>query len=203
MPLTDVLIRSLSGYIFVIPGVLLFFLYLKRTPKNTLLHIATAFIFCYYIIGVLTMTGIGELKPFEPRIVFIPFRDMITGPVDTILNVILFIPLGFFLPLLWKRWESIGRVLVTGFFFSLSIEIVQLFGRGTTDINDLITNTVGTYLGYWIYKLLSKLIPQNICIRIQSNETSAGIEVIFFIVYAFVIMVTIQPLIISKLFNLG
>lgn len=96
MSITDILIRSISGYVFIVPGLLLYFICLKKTNKNQMpLHIATAFVFCYYLIGVLTMTGIGKLKVFEPTIVLIPFRDMISGPIDTILNVILFAPLGF------------------------------------------------------------------------------------------------------------
>ncbi len=204
MLITDVLIRSLSGYIFVIPGILLYFLYLRKFgKKQTQLHMAGVFLFCYYLIGVLTMTGIGKLKSFEPRIVFIPFLDMIGGPVDTILNVVLFLPLGFFLPLLWKKQCRINRVALTGFLFSLSIEIVQMFCRGTTDINDLITNTVGACLGYLIYKLLSKRIPKAVCLKLQSFETSDGLEVMFFIIYSFVIMVTIQPFLIHSLFELG
>ena len=42
MPITDVLIRSLSGYIFVIPGILLYFLYLRKSgKKQTPLHIVS------------------------------------------------------------------------------------------------------------------------------------------------------------------
>lgn len=44
------------------------------------------------------MTGIGKLKEFAPRIVFIPFVDVVSGPVDTVLNVVLFVPLGLFSP---------------------------------------------------------------------------------------------------------
>lgn len=204
MPIRDILIRSLSGYVFVVPGILLYFLYLRKSgKKQTPLHIAAVLIFCYYLIGILTMTGIGKLESFEPRIVLIPFLDMISGPIDTLLNVVLFVPLGFFLPFLWERWEHIGSVALTGFLFSLSIEIVQMFGHGATDINDLITNTVGACLGYLIYKLLSKLIPKEWCRMFQSNGTKAIIDVVFFIVYSFVVMVTIQPFIISSLFSLA
>ena len=136
MSITDILIRSISGYVFIVPGLLLYFICLKKTNKNQMpLHIATAFVFCYYLIGVLTMTGIGKLKVFEPTIVLIPFRDMISGPIDTILNVILFAPLGFFLPLLYKKYSHISTVALTGFLFSLSIEIVQMFGRGATAVS--------------------------------------------------------------------
>ena len=68
------------------------------------------------------------MSAFDPRIVYIPFVDMIRGPVDTVLNVILFIPLGIFLPLLYKKYDKMGKVVLIGFLISVSIEIVQMFG---------------------------------------------------------------------------
>ena len=204
MSIIDILIRSIFGYIFVVPGVLLYFGYLKKNKKGqTLLHIVTAFLFCYYLIGILTMTGINAFKAFSPRVVLIPFIDMISGPIDTALNVILFLPLGFFLPLLYEKYNRISKVALTGFFLAISIEIVQMFGMGATDINDLITNTIGTCLGYYIYKLLSKSTQKGLCEKFQANRINDYIEVLFFGLYSFAIMVTIQPLIISKLFRLG
>ena len=204
MSITDILIRSLSGYIFVVPGILLYFWCLKKFEKNQLpIHIATVFVFCYYLIGILTMTGIGKLKSFSPEIVLIPFLDMISGPIDTILNIVLFVPLGFFLPLLYKKYSRISNIALTGFLFSLSIEIVQMFGRGSTDINDLITNTVGVSLGYFIYKQFVRIARKEVLAKFQSNKINDEIEVLFFIAYSFVIMVTTQPLVISNLFGLG
>ena len=89
------------------------------------------------------------------------------------------------------------------FLLSLSIEIVQMFGRGATDINDLITNTVGACLGFFIYQLLSKLVSIELCRKFQSYNINEGTELLFFIIYSFVIMVTIQPIIISTLFHLA
>lgn len=204
MSITDILIRSISGYIFVIPGIILYFHSRKRSGrKQTPLHIAAVFIFCYYLIGILTMTGIGKLKAFFPRIVVIPFADMISGPMDTMLNVILFFPLGFFLPLLFQNYNRISKIALTGFLLSLSIELVQMLGRGATDINDLITNTVGAVLGYLICKLLSKPMRKELLEKFQAKNINDGFEILFFIVYSFVIMVTIQPLVISSLFGLG
>lgn len=203
MSISDILIRSISGYVFVIPGLLLYFGYLKRHGKGqTPLHIAAAFVFCYYLIGILTMTGIHAFKPFSPRIVLIPFRDMINGPLDTILNVVLFLPLGFFLPLLYEKYNKMNMVALAGLSLSAVIEATQMFGMGATDINDLITNTVGACLGYCVYKSLSKL-TKKFCAKFQANRINAHIEVLFFELYSFVIMVTIQPFIIRKLFRLG
>lgn len=204
MPVTDILIRSVSGFVFVIPGILLYFYYLKKSGKRqTPLHITTVFVFCYYLIGILTMTGIGKLKAFSPRITLIPFLDMIRGSIDTILNILLFLPLGVFLPLLFQRYKRIREIAVTGFLLSLSIELAQMFGRGATDVNDLITNTVGATLGYFIYKLVSKPMPKELCEKFQANKIDDRIEILFFVIYSFVIMLTIQPLVIHTLFRLG
>ena len=204
MSITDVLIRSISGYIFVIPGLILYFRCLNRAGKTQRpLHIAAVFVFCYYLIGVLTMTGIGKLGSFSPTFVLIPFVDMIRGPVDTVLNLILFLPLGFFLPMLFKKYSHIHCVMLTSFLFSLSVEMVQMFGRGATDINDLITNTAGACLGYLIYHLLS-MPAQNIPGKqFRAEKINDIFEVVFLIVYAYVVMLTIQPLVISSLFHLG
>ena len=184
MSIMEILIRSISGYIFIIPGIILYFGALRKSAKRQiLLHITTAFIFCYYLIGILTMTGIGKLKAFEPTLVLVP--------------------LGFFLPLLYKKYGHIGSVALVSFLLSLSIEIVQMFGRGATDINDLITNTVGACLGFFIYQLLSKLVSKELCRKFQSYNINEGTELLFFIIYSFVIMVTIQPIIISTLFHLA
>lgn len=204
MPITDILLRSVSGYIFVVPGILLYFWRLKKSgKKQEPIHIACAALFCYYLIGILTMTGIGKLKTFSPRIVLIPFVDMIGGPVDTILNIILFVPLGFFLPLLYKKYTRFSSVALTGFLFSLSIEMIQMFGRGATDINDLITNTAGAYLGCFIYGKLSGWISKKACEKFRADKVSDGVEVLFFTVWSFAVMVTIQPMLISGLFHLG
>lgn len=113
------------------------------------------FVFGYYLFGLLTVTGIGftSTMTFRPNISWTPFIGMITGPIDTILNIILFVPLGFFLPLLYKKYHHMKTVALTGFLFSLAVEIVQMFGWGSSDINDLMTNTAGACIGF--FSLLS------------------------------------------------
>ena len=204
MDLIQIMQRSMSGYIFVIPGLLLYFLRLmKCNKKQTPAHIISAFVFCYYLIGVLTMTGIGKIKNFSPRLVLIPFLDMISGPMDTALNVFLFIPFGFFLSLMYRKYNHIGKIALTGVLFSLAIEFVQMFGRGSTDINDLITNTVGTCLGYCLYILLSKLTRNKFINKFQAIGINECKEILFFVIYTFVIMITIQPFVIHTFFRLG
>ena len=69
---------------------------------------------------------------------------------------------------------KIKTVALTGFLFSLSVEIVQMFGWGSSDINDLIINTAGACLGYWIYYLLSKALPNNFRKKLQYRNHAAA-----------------------------
>lgn len=190
-----------SGYIPVVPALLLYFIALsKRGKQQTIAHILMSFVFCFYLVGILTMTGIWWLKSFSPRIVLVPFVDMIRGPVDTVLNVLLFIPLGFFLPMLYKWYDRIGRAALTGLLLSFSVEFVQMFGCGSTDINDLITNTAGACIGYYIFKLLSKYVRNEWRETFQAAKICDCCEVLSFYIYSLLTMVIIQPYIFHKLY---
>ena len=76
------------------------------------------------------------------------------------LNVALFVPLGFFLPILWERYRKPGRVMLFGLGMSLIIELLQMLTYRLTDVNDLITNTVGALCGFWLAKgLCRRFLP--------------------------------------------
>lgn len=93
---------------------------------------------------------------FDPVINLIPFSGGIE--ISGILNIIFFMPFGFLLPTLWKKYRRLLPTLFTGLAFSIIIEIGQLFVRfRATDVNDLIMNTLGTICGWIIFKLMSKI----------------------------------------------
>ena len=73
-------------------------------------------------------------------------------------NALIFLPLGFFPNLLWRcpRW---WKGLLAGFCSSLSVEFLQLFSGRSTDIDDLILNSSGAFLGGLLALLLGKLVP--------------------------------------------
>ena len=205
LPVSDILIRSISGYVFIVPVLISYFLYLKKAGKGqSILRIVTVFLFCYYLFGFLTVTGINYtgIIRFRPHISLIPFVGMITGPTDTILNVILFVPLGFFLPLLYKKYHHIKPVATAGFLFSLSVEIVQMFDWGSSDINDLITNTVGACLGYLLYRLLSNVIPIHLRKQFYANGVNEPVEMLLFTVFTFITMLTVQPWVVHSLLKI-
>lgn len=72
-------------------------------------------------------------------------------------NVVMFIPIGLFPRLLWNVSRRKG--LLIGFCTSLFIEVCQLFLTRGTDVDDLLLNTLGTFLGILLYNLLHKTCP--------------------------------------------
>lgn len=68
-------------------------------------------------------------------------------------NIIWFIPLGFLLPLLEKKWGLI-KIVGIGMLLSLGIELLQFICvTGISDVDDVIFNTLGTLVGYGFYKI--------------------------------------------------
>lgn len=93
-------------------------------------------------------------------------------------------------------------VALTGFLFSLSVEIVQMFDWGSSDINDLMTNTAGACFGFLAYYLLSRILPANLKKQFQSERVNAMAEVLLLAICTFAIMVTIQPWFVHSVLNI-
>lgn len=205
IPISDILIRSISGYVFMLPVLTLFFIWLKISGKiQSHLHTVAVYVFVYYLFGLLTVTGIGYSRTisFRPNISWIPFIGMVTGPLDTMLNIILFIPLGFLLPLLYRSYRSRKTVTSTGFLFSLAVEFTQMFNWGCSDINDLLTNTAGSYVGFYLYCFLSMILSSSFQDQLQSRYVHAKTIMFFLTVLTFTIMITLQPWIVHQVLHI-
>ena len=77
---------------------------------------------------------------------------------QVLLNVAMFIPLGYLLPYIfdWYRRSIRRRTVITGFLASLLIENVQLVTKhGFYDVDDLVTNTIGAWIGQGLYVLFA------------------------------------------------
>ena len=72
--------------------------------------------------------------------------------INIIGNIAMFIPVGLVWPFCFNKLDTIGKTVLAGFGFTLSIEITQLpFYSRCSDIDDLIMNTTGVLLGALIY----------------------------------------------------
>lgn len=73
-------------------------------------------------------------------------------------NILLMIPFGYFLPLIWKeRINKWYKVVLFGIGVSVLIEVIQLITlKGFCDIDDVILNGIGCVIGWNIYRRLFK-----------------------------------------------
>lgn len=181
-----------AAAIFLIP----FFLYSNKVKFQSGKATAVALVFALYLCAVYAIVGLPNVTyfRFDPRFNFIPFRYMFSD-FTTLLNVLLFMPLGFFLPVLRSKFRSFGATVLFGFCMSAFIEILQIFTLRATDINDLMTNTLGTVLGYFIGRLILMVFPQ-----LRLAEDTKEMRTICFTVLA--VMFFLQPFPSSLLWEL-
>lgn len=118
-----------------------------------------------YLSLVFSVTGLPSIQhlALDFTVNLIPFSDFRDSRFLYLsaLNMIMTVPLGVLLPLAFQKYRRFTPTLLAGFFTSLTIEILQLFCFRATDIDDLILNTLGTALGFFLGKLLfARLWPR-------------------------------------------
>ena len=116
----------------------------------------------------------ANFKPFATIKLFYQSRRMnIEYKMENLLgNILLFIPLGFLLPLLVKRFRNIFLIVLTGFLLSLFYECTQLLtGIGIFDVDDMILNSFGTLIGAVIFYVLNKLFSSSFAEKKSAHTT--------------------------------
>ncbi len=80
-------------------------------------------------------------------------RDRYDGwQMNLIGNIAMFVPVGIFLPLCFRKLDRVWKVTLAGFGWSLLIELSQLlFYERNSDVDDLILNTAGAFLGALLF----------------------------------------------------
>jgi len=131
----------------------------KGLNRLTLLLFTIYLIVLYWIL--LFKLGVRFSYIDKRSVNFIPFNDPTILNAENILNVLIFIPLGIYTGVLFKRW-SFGKKLFFFFFLSFIVESLQYILRlGALDVTDLITNTLGGVIGLMIFKVIEKLFNNN------------------------------------------
>ena len=72
-------------------------------------------------------------------------------------NIMIFIPLGIFTPIAFKRMRKFYMTALVAFTVTFSVEFFQYFIGRSSDIDDLIANLSGGIIGYGIFKMISYL----------------------------------------------
>jgi len=167
------------GIFGIILGALIYLIIGKKHRKK--INIFFYILFCYYVARVLSLTllplPLSEMskqiyREFGGEMInIIPLIEGLNNfnshvLTQWLLNIIMFFPLGFLIPLSFKKEYNFKKIIILSFLFSLFIEISQLsisyfwIGSGyrLCDINDLIFNTIGGLSGYCIITLLIKIL---------------------------------------------
>ena len=153
----------------------------KRGLKTTGLHEVGVVLFAVFLVGLASQTiipkiefgnttqfivgsGTGEINLIPFKVIKETYTAVFTdGYIEYFLinfvgNVVMFMPIGFCVPLLWRKMRF-KQVVVTGALASLLIEVCQLPQARGTDIDDVWINTVGCMLGFAIFLAFKKLFP--------------------------------------------
>ena len=145
--------------------------------KVNLLHEITLFVFTVFLVGLASQTiipkfeigvngfniiknGIHKTNLIPFKVLFETYKEVVVNGhinyfiINFLGNIILFIPFGVIIPLLWKT--STKKTIFIGFCSSFFIEFSQLFLTRGTDVDDLILNTSGVFLGILVFKFLQR-----------------------------------------------
>ena len=127
--------------------------------------------FSYYI------NNSVNLIPFKTIINYISAFNSLYSTRNVLLNLfgnlVALMPMAFFLPLLFKKQSKFKNFVITNVLIVLCIEITQLLtASGSCDIDDIILNTMGAVIMYFILHInFIKKIIDNIFL-LEKNEIS-------------------------------
>ncbi|WP_339253961.1 VanZ family protein [Sporosarcina sp. FSL W8-0480] len=97
-----------------------------------------------------------NLIPFQTILNYFHVNEHVSGwssvsLVNLLGNIFVFSPIGFYIPLLWRRMDSFKAILFIGLGVTCFIEGTQYFIGRSTDIDDIILNTIGVMIGYGVF----------------------------------------------------
>lgn len=94
-----------------------------------------------YILNIKPFNWIGNIDNFQQFV------------VEKVPNIMLFIPLGFFIPIVLENRRKLYKTVIISFCITFSVEFFQYFIGRSYDIDDMITNILGAIMGYTIFKI--------------------------------------------------
>ena len=183
----SMLIEIMAAAIFIVPIWCMYNKLCFHSWKRTIAYM----VFGFYLTAVLALVGFPDITSLKVdfTVNIIPFIDMVSDFSNACLNILLFVPFGFFLPILWENFRNVKRVAFMGLITTFFIESSQIFNFRTTDINDIITNTVGTMIGYFIARRITGSFTKRVLLNSKMSDfyvICSSVGVIMFLFQPFV-----------------
>lgn len=141
-----------------------FFLIIKQSSFKDIIRGTSVAILIVLLVILYCSTVIYRKNGVETGINLMPFWSyfaIMDGKeqmvLEKILNVLVYIPIGFLCGIVFKE-KKLKYTIIVGVASSALIEISQyLFGKGFAELDDVIHNTLGCLIGYGMYLLLTNL----------------------------------------------
>lgn len=131
----------------------------KRIQKDRLVVIGLFLCYLTLVVGVTMLNRVGGHTSNLNLQLFSSYKEAWNSFSEVewrniILNILLFVPMGIVLPVVFKRINSFWRVSLTGLAIAVCIELVQFIKKiGITELDDVVNNTLGTMIGYGLFAL--------------------------------------------------
>lgn len=190
----SVLIGSIAAAFFLIPIWCIYYKLRLHSWKRTMVYM----VFGLYLTALLALVGFPSVTSLKIDVAvnIVPFVDMASDGIHACLNILLFVPFGFFLPIVWDTFRTIKNIALMGLLTTLFIELSQIFTFRTTDVNDIITNTLGTIVGYVIARWITNKFTKRIVFHSKTCD--------FYVICGTVVLVMFffQPFISSLLWEM-
>lgn len=155
---------------YVFDGLIILLIFIKlvlpriKNKSNMQKILLTIFFIYLSIVYGLTLMPFRPIRNyynsgFEFSFHFNAFADVVHsyGPAyrEAFLNVLMLVPFGFILPWIKNKKVNAILIIINSFILSFGIEFLQLFDPSrSSDVTDLITNTLGGLLGYCLFKIM-------------------------------------------------
>lgn len=139
---------------------------MNNTSKQSWIPVLFLVIYLLFIFYITLYTRSFSLERFSKLEPFWSYVKWFEGDVDfgeeILLNIALFIPLGYYLVSVLKSWNiKKAGIISTGIslFVSVAIETVQYMdGLGLCEFDDVFNNVMGACIGVGIYSFISHFV---------------------------------------------
>lgn len=202
--------------------------------RTVVIYSFILYLICAYFLTILPLPDVEKVRsytaPYYQLIPFKEFYDLFQNPnlvwsdpstyknfflnrdfFQIAANILMTIPFGIYLRYYFKA--SLKKTLILSLALSLVFELTQLSGLfflyprpyRLADVDDLITNTLGGWMGYLIAPLFMKLLPspermnsvayqRSTHVSILRRLCAAMVDCFLLLVVAFILFMSIPPI---------
>ena len=151
--------------LFVIVLITIRLTYIKVNKKKFVLYkelLSLSFI--VYILLLFELVTSTDFESYSNN--FIPFKEMFRYHLNSKLfyrnvigNILIFVPFGYFISYYCNAKKGRYSIIIA-FITSLTIETIQMNIGRSFDIDDIILNVIGGFIGYLFYIIFNKLFSK-------------------------------------------